>query len=155
MIQGIDSYVTLAEADDYVANFYAQISWSELSETQKEQRLVLACERLEALPFTGRKRLRGQNLLFPRWPSDTVPQAIKAAQIEIAVLDLRNDASAVVADAAKRAALQQQGVTAYTIGHLSESYGSGTGEFAEFPFMADGKVQSLLRPFLRGGHMTC
>jgi len=155
MTQGIDSYVTLAEADDYVANFYAQTSWSDLSETQKEQRLVLACERLEALPFTGRKRTLVQSLLFPRWPSDIVPEAIKAAQVEIAVLDLREDATKVVAAAAKRAALQQQGVTAYSVGHLSESYGGGSAAFAEFPFMADNKIQSLLRTFLRGGHVTC
>ena len=155
MTPGSDSYVTLTEADAYVEAFHPDSAWFGLTDTQKEQRLVLACEQLEAPPFTGRKTDRRQPMAFPRFPSVTVPQSIKAAQVEIALLPLSTVRSAAATDAAQRAALQRQGVTAFSIGDLSESYGGVVGLVATHAFLADATIHGLLIQFLQGGYPIC
>jgi len=153
MTPGIDSYVTLAEADDYISNFHPGSAWENLIGAKREQRLVLACERLEALPFSGRKTGRDQTLSFPRFPNTTVPESIKAAQVEIALLFVSQ--SGLSAEAAQRANLQRQGVTSFSIGDLSESYGGKSGLVEDHTFLANAEIHALLNRFLQGGYPIC
>lgn len=155
MEQNLDSYVTLAEADLYATSIYPETKWGSLAAEERELRLVLACEQLEALPFVGRKRRNGQPLAFPRHPESTVPSSIKTAQMELALLPLREDAASTQADAAQRVSLQRQGVTSFSLGDLSESYGASAGLSADFPFLLDAKISGLLRRFLSGGYPVC
>ena len=153
MTLGTDSYVTLVEANDYIANFHSGSAWDTLTDAQKEQRLVLACERLEALPFSGRKAGKNQTLSFPRFPNTTVPESIKAAQVEIALLSVSQ--SGLSAEAAQRVNLQRQGVTSFSIGDLSESYGGQSGLVEDHAFLANAEIHALLNRFLQGGYPIC
>ena len=70
---GTDSYVTLEEANDYVKSYYLSnsaeyISWfnSEVSDDDRRAALRQSALSLNNLKYTGRKKLRGQSLAFPR-----------------------------------------------------------------------------------------
>jgi len=68
---GVDSYVTLAEADSYVENNYMSTSnemetWSGLQDSDKEVVLRQSCLSLNNLKYTGSKQRNGQKLAFPR-----------------------------------------------------------------------------------------
>jgi len=159
MTTGVDSYVSLAEADAYVAVAYADSdvasAWALLEDDQREFRLVTASIALDALPFPGRKRNPRQALQFPRWPLDDVPVAIQHAQMEIALATLKPEYQTLQADIATRATLQRSGVTAFSIGDLSESYGGAGNLVSEHAFLADATIHQLLAPFLRGGFAVC
>ena len=83
-------YVTLQEADDYVAAHYLPAdalrqSWNELFDEERAILLTKSFQVLELLPFAGRKFDPKQPNAFPRWPQQEVPEAIKWAQIENAL----------------------------------------------------------------------
>ena len=153
MTPGVDSYVSLNEANVYAIAAQPDSRWHSLTSEQREQRLLLACEQLEALPFSGRKTRAEQALSFPRAPYAVVPQSIKAAQVEIALLPLRQGGEA--AEAAQREALQRQGVTSFSIGDLSESYGARQGLVSVHAFLADSAIHGLLARFMQGGYAVC
>lgn len=157
---GTDSYVTVAEADNYIATHYtstnpARLRWSSMRESDKSIVLVEACAEIEALQFQGRKSEIDQPMLFPRLPfqlyGDTgAPDKIKFAQIELA-LWLSDDEKQ--SDISQRRDLQSQGVQSFSIGDLSENYTQGAGE-KPAPLLCP-KVKSLLSPYLNGGYLTC
>lgn len=147
-----DTYVTVAEADTYVLTRYRSIStartrWTALPESDKEILLKDACGVMEQLPFHGYKAKDGQLLAFPRQGQDEVPEAVKAAQVEIA-LWLSDDASQ--AEAEKRRALQAQGVTTFSIDDLSETYGRLSSNRVPLPLRA----QMLLARYLNGAYVA-
>lgn len=157
---GIDSYVTVAEADAYITSHYrstnaARIRWDAISDDDKTALLLEACMELESLPFIGRKAVWGQALSFPRLPmqygsADEPPPAILNAQIELA-LWLSDDAK--VTELSKRAELQKQGVESFSVGDLSESYAVGAG--SKPVALSCPKAAALLAAYLNGGHATC
>lgn len=68
---GINSYVTVSEADDYVASHYlstnaARQSWEALTDDDKSAALLRSCMALNNLKYTGRRKNPGQKLEFPR-----------------------------------------------------------------------------------------
>lgn len=118
-------YVTVEEATEFVTNFYTETDpayqrWMELSEKGKEIYLRKGFYQIERLPFIGCKKDPTQLTQFPRCFQEEVPMEVKYAQISQAVGD--SDESAA-GDAAYRLNLQRQGVSSFTIGKLSESYG--------------------------------
>lgn len=71
--KGINTYVTLEEADGYVRDNYPSksveyTSWfgNGLSEDDKKAMLVQSCRSLNNIKYTGGKRRAGQPLAFPR-----------------------------------------------------------------------------------------
>lgn len=67
---GTDSYVTVAEADEYISKRYTSNSkdrkrWEELSKEDKEIIIRNACDEIELMPFQGRKITMEQKLAFP------------------------------------------------------------------------------------------
>lgn len=156
MTVGTDSYVSLDDANAYVKDYRNAVvneAWDSKSDEDKTRYLTDACSELEGLPFVGAKKDSQQALSFPRWPASTVPPQIGAAQIEIALLSLIPDTRA--GEASQRAALQRQGVTSFSLGDLSESYGGVNPLFEEYPFMASERVYRLLKRFLSGGYAIC
>ena len=157
---GKNSYATTDEADAYVSAFYnaseTANQWLALDNSAKQLRLVAACFEIETLPFAGRKQIVGQPLMFPRWPSDAVPDAVKYAQIEIALLEFDAEEQQRLQSAQKRLQLQKQGVTSFSLGDLSESYG-GRAEaiVAQYPFLSNGRINRLLERYLQGGYPIC
>lgn len=149
-------YVTLEEANDYVATHYLltddlRISWESLPDEDKIVLLTKSFQTIELLPFTGRKLNSDQSTVFPRWPQKEVPIAIKWAQIENALA--RSDASNEE-DAKHYERLWTYGVESYSIGNLSERTSSGTYSLrgAQSTGIVSALAERLLRPYLGGGY---
>jgi hypothetical protein len=85
-IVGTNSYVTVAEADAYMAAGYGFEAWA--NEANKDGALISAARALDMqCSWTGSKSDPNQDLAFPRKPdADPVPQDIKDAQCEIAFM---------------------------------------------------------------------
>jgi len=159
MTVGIDTYVTVAEADEYISTHYRSNSkdrkrWNELETEDKEVLLVNACTELETLPFQGRKAVVDQPLSFPRLPmqygrtDEGAPANVKAAQIELA-LWLSDEEKQV--EIAQRVELQGQGVQSFSVGNLSESYNAPITHAA----LKCSKAKVLLSRYLNGGYAIC
>ncbi len=68
---GVDSYVTLEEAENYISSNYLSDNelvekWSSLSDRDKEALLRASCIAINNLKFDGRRANLGQKLEFPR-----------------------------------------------------------------------------------------
>ena len=145
-------YVTIAEANDYIAAHYLSTdplreSWDSLTDEYKQALLTRAYEAIEMLPLRGRKASCDQQAAFPRWPDTAVPECVKSAQIENA-LELGNPSE----EAEEYLRMRQLGVTEYKIGNLSEKLG---GVSVDTNLMLSSgivsfKAMQLLRPFLSG-----
>jgi hypothetical protein len=105
-LAGADSYVTVAEADEYALEHYLD-DWFQLTDdTQKEAALRKAALYLDShyrASFLGRRYSETQSLEWPRydatdrngWVLDlTIPEDLKRAQIELAVRSLAGDLQA-------------------------------------------------------------
>lgn len=148
-------YVTLEEADLYVATHYVEDSdertfWEDLDDSDKQVLLLTSFEAIERLPFPGRKTFDSQSTMFPRYPSSEVPRDIKAAQIENAISQANLDESD---DAKQYERLWNAGVSSYTIGNLSESIGNASYgvSAATQGGISSAKAKKILIPFLSGG----
>ena len=149
-------YVTLEEANDYVASHYLATDdlrkgWDFLFDEEREILLTKSFQTIELLPFTGRKLSPNQSTVFPRWPYKEVPNAIKWAQIEnaLAKSDTSNEE-----DAKHYERLWTYGVESYSIGNLSERTSSGTYSMrgAQATGITSAIAERLLRPYLGGGY---
>ena len=68
---GVDSYVTLEEAEKLIADNHLSTSdivvkWNTLSDSDKEVMLRTSCRDIDNLKFDGRRERVGQKLEFPR-----------------------------------------------------------------------------------------
>ena len=149
-------YVTLEEANDYVASHYLAAdnlrkSWDDLFDEEREILLNKSFQTIELLPFSGRKLNPTQSTVFPRWPCKEVPNAIKWAQIEnaLAKCDASNEE-----DAKYYERLWTYGVESYSIGNLSERTSTGTYSLrgAQATGITSAIAERLLRPYLGGGY---
>ena len=149
-------YVTLEEANDYVASHYLATDnlrkgWDSLFDEEREILLNKSFQTIELLPFAGRKLNPSQSTTFPRWPCKDVPEAIKWAQIENALA--KSDASNEE-DAKYYERLWTYGVESYSIGNLSERTSTGTYSLrgAQATGITSAIAERLLRPYLGGGY---
>lgn len=82
----LNSYVSLAEADDYHQQRASFESWQALDEAQKQRRLVSASDYLDiAYRFTGEKSDPAQLRQFPRKGDSDIPLVVKYAVCELAL----------------------------------------------------------------------
>ena len=147
-------YVTLEEANGYVADHFmssntTRVAWNSLSDADKMVLLRNSYRAIEMLPFRGRKASAAQPSVFPRWPSTNVPDAVKHAQIENAIV-LADESSRE--DAAYYDKLHTYGVKAYSVGNLSETLSTsaeGSGAYTQGIYSQE--VLRLLGPWLGGG----
>ena len=145
-------YVTIAEANDYIAAHYLstdplRVSWDSLTDEYKQVLLTRSYDAIEMLPLRGRKASCDQQTAFPRWPDTTIPECVKSAQIENA-LELGNPSE----EAEEYRRMRQLGVAEYKIGNFSEKLGDAS---ADTNLMVSSGIVSfkaiqLLRPFLSG-----
>mgnify|MGYP000205655139 CR=1 FL=1 len=102
--KGVNSYVTLAEANAYFDNKLDVAAWTDASDLQKEQALVTSTKYLDTLSWVGQVRSESQVLAFPRDGeyfdatrgvsvtfTTSVPQRITDAVCELAYHLLNND----------------------------------------------------------------
>lgn len=157
MTVGTDTYISLEDAETYIAAYYpaadtTRQAWTALEEPEKEALLMQSCQTIDAQLLRGCQLETDQPLAFPRtpfqYPGETgAPEKVKQAQVEIALYGISEEK----AGADRRAALQAQGVQSFSVGELSEAY-TGSGQTAvEIP----AKAAVLLRCYLAGGFETC
>jgi hypothetical protein len=83
-----NSFVTLLEADDLIEYLPDdRADWYELTDAQKEYRLILGAAMMSNLPLKGRKAYRNQMLAFPRTGQGNmkiIPDEVKETQVFIA-----------------------------------------------------------------------
>lgn len=103
--KGVNSYVTVAEADGYFVDRLDVDAWTTADNTQKGQALVTATSTLDAMPWNGTVISASQNLAFPRsgyyfdprlgqhvtLTSDVLPARIVWATYELAYHFLNNE----------------------------------------------------------------
>lgn len=140
---GENSYITAAEADEYIRSHYTSSSpefkrWYKTLTNDRRVYLICAYDEIAGLPFTR--------------PVDGIPEALKAAQCELALwlsdTDKRGGEDS-------RRELIRQGVTSYSLGDLSETYGGVSGGGSVSDALACDKCARLLRPWLNGGYAIC
>lgn len=102
--KGVNSYVTVDEADTYFADRLDVAAWTGASEEQKPQALVTATKMLDDLDWTGYVVSESQPLAFPRSGdyfdprtgttislNSSVPMRVQNATMELAYHLLNND----------------------------------------------------------------
>lgn len=120
----MDSYASVPYADEYLGSLIGTSVWKDIDSQDKERALVTATLHIDALSsygggFRGKKTAPDQPLIFPRCPDTEVPENIKRACCHeaLALLEQSSDP-----EASKRTGAIRQGITAITIGDVSESY---------------------------------
>ena len=104
MTVGTDSWVTVAEANTYLADKYGASTWSALTDAIKQDLLITA---FRAIYFSGDYNI----------PKTSTNEFVKNAQIETAWY-LYNFNTEIE----KRSALQEQGVLSFSLSKFSETY---------------------------------
>jgi hypothetical protein len=138
-------YIEAAGADGIIAEALpaadaGRCAWAALDESDKGAYLMRAMLALEALPYRGKKAAAEQAEAFPRAGQQGVPEAVRRAlTLEACAL------ASVSADADIRGQLMAQGVTSFSLGGLSESYGHTGG-----PALMSAPAKALLRPYVTG-----
>ena len=94
IVKGTNSYITLAEADDYFSKSFGTYNWNNKEETEKEGAILHSYKVLEIKKWAGRKTAVAQTQQFPRREifdrdgevigNTVIPQDIIDAQVELA-----------------------------------------------------------------------
>jgi hypothetical protein len=158
-----NSYVTAVEADAYMANRLNVTAWTAATADQRAQALIMACRAIGRLRIRCHRPARAgvfgnvsyydeyapyrdtQALPFPRVADVNasgaviIPLPVKDAQCEeaLAVLAMGDDAT-------RRATLQAQGVTSFSVPGLSETYKAGARGTA----LVSAEALALLAPYI-------
>ncbi len=80
------SYVTLREAELYLEYHLKKAIWDNSTADEQRSALVTATRSIDRLPFKGYPTSETQKLRFPRDGAVSVPNSIKEACIELAVI---------------------------------------------------------------------
>jgi len=169
IIVGTDSYVSVDDADAVLDKRLDTAAWDVASDDNKARALMVATRAIDSLRLVGQRALWDQTLEFPRaiyrgtsgdigygdpnYPTDStvlprtymyssawsVDTSVPAIVVEACCLE----AAARLEDVgSERAKLQAQGVTAITLGKLSETYGGKSSG------LASGDALKLMRRYI-------
>lgn len=126
-----NSYVTVAEAEAYLAARFGGSPFVDADDEDQKIALVQATNEIDRNRFHGRKNAITQALEFPRaYPyveesaPTSVPRKVKLATFEHALYLLVNKATG---GANRRQKLQAEGVQAFSVGDMSETFVAGGG----------------------------
>ena len=108
-----NTFVTLAEAENYFSGRPNSGLWNNLSNSEKEQALQFATLKINCLPFVGYKLSENQPLEFPRNFSPQMPNEIKYAVCEEALSVIENSV---------HSQNKMLGIASMTVGSSSVSY---------------------------------
>lgn len=140
---GVNSYITVAEAEELLTGDKLYDSFAALTNEQKEKLLTDAAMRIDAIHFSGRKKSVMQYMEFPRSYMNEVPYQVKSAQAAEAVIVLDQDAES-------RRTMQEQGVKSVTLGKVSESYDDSSSTRKAYRGLYSAAAFSLLKRYLAG-----
>jgi len=149
---GTNCYINIDDADEYFALKYGADAWDALTDENKDKLLISATRKIDRLPLRGTKRIYTQDLAFPRYLSayidydlmasllytDTIPTEVAQATCEEAFAMLNTEST-------KRKELQRQGVKAFSLGKLSETF-QGSRSLS----LVSEEAKELLRPWIAG-----
>ena len=142
--KGINSYLSLEEANELIEDVDTSGKWRELTDGERKQYLILATVHIDSLMLTSRKHKAEQQLQFPRGKSSEVPRAVLMAQA-LEALTLSDT------QAMQRISLREQGVTSIKLGNTSESYSDDSNSSSKQNNELKSKVAiSLMRPYMLG-----
>lgn len=133
---GTNSYINIADAEEYFAGRLRSDAWHGANEDEKAQTLITATRQIDRFAYRGAKKLSTQALAFPRYPNTEVPQRVKDAVCE--------EGFAILKGVAKRIELQQQGVKQAMVGNIMEIYTNNKIK------LISPEARELLRPYLVG-----
>jgi len=153
---GENSYIDIDDADSYFATKYGAEAWADLSDETKDKLLITATQKIDNLTLKGRKFVYTQTLNFPRYicvdrelqqayigspgiNDGTIPIQVEKATCEEALALLNTEAT-------KRRELQEQGVTGFTIGKLSETF---SGNISSSSLLST-EAKNLLKAWIAG-----
>lgn len=106
LTKGVNSFVALSEANEYLADRLDVAAWNEADDSQKSQAIVTATTMLDNLAWVGQAVSSSQSLAFPRkatyydpkfacWieltESTGIPKRIQNACCELAYHLINND----------------------------------------------------------------
>lgn len=148
---GIDSYVSVANADAYFVGRYGADVWTAAITADKEAALKTATLRIDSMGLLGKKKVAEQVLEFPRCysafvdneatevcDSDVLPNVLRACYEEaLAVLEGKT--------VSKRIRLQEEGVKSFRAGNTAEVYTGGVGHRT----LTSPEAVAFLRPYVR------
>lgn len=142
---GTNSYISLADAKTYFSTRLYADAWTAADDDTKSSALIMATRKIDRQKFNGQKANYDQTLKFPRafylgqrynrkfgLTIDNVRGAGWYVETEVSndvIYAVCEEAAAILrigAAANKRAELQAQGVTSFSLGSLSENYGPGS-----------------------------
>lgn len=144
-IEGATSYSTVEFADEWIIPNYPESEWVDLTEAQKETRLMRASMYLDGLVNWRSTALnKRQGLMFPRVPFEDnagriiegLPKSIVVSAVELANLSLTEQ----LVNGNKKILKSQ------SYGNSSETYAHGYVEGDS------GAVQDIIGHFLRWGY---
>ena len=179
IVVGTDAYISLVDADLYMTNNYVSTSteyttWDALSDGDKEIYLKKATKRIDRQILRGIKAVDTQTLEFPRalktygsyWDQPVygatpyrsndyvveseVGQRVKDANIEEALSISVNGTGLN-----NRQSLQQQGVKSFSLGDLSETYGTGLSSSFNSTVLTSTVAKELLKYYQAGSVSIC
>lgn len=168
LIVGTNSYVTVAEAETVLSECLGVETWDAATDDNKRRALITATRAIDSLRLIGRRVVYDQALEFPRaiyrgasgdigygdpnYPDDVSLLALTSVieagpwDIQTAVPDSVLDACCLEAVARlkpdSRGDLRAQGVTALSLGKLSETYGGKRSG------LMSGEALTLMRQFI-------
>jgi len=164
---GTNSYVSVVDCTAYLAErLYTELYTAAAADT-KSQAVIMATRAIDRMVLTGRKKTITQALEFPRCyvydtrygnPASDLPVAgilddgwYCEAAVPQGIIDACCEEALAILTAgnSKRLALQKQGVTAFSLGNLSETYG-GTGINSSTKPLLSVEALALMRPYREG-----
>lgn len=154
------TYMTAEEMLDYLRTNYLstdllRIQWEAMDYGDQEVLLHRAYKQINSLPFIGRPKDTNQEEPFPRYgtftPADLLKVKYAQAEQAIALSD-----TVTAQETVHRMSLRRAGVVSYTIGDLSEEFGTSvsTGSNATFYGLSETAYRYLSK-WLQGGYKVC
>ena len=180
LVIGTDSYISVADADTYMAENYVStstelVTWNALIDGDKEIHLKNATKRIDRQIIRGVKAVDSQTLEFPRaiesnyynlhFYNRNVVGAqsyyrsnrygyVAEEEVSQLVLDAQVEEAMTLSvegtSVSKRSKLQQQGVKSFRIDDLSETYGSGLSSSYNSTQFMSNTAKELMKYYLAG-----
>lgn len=148
------SYNTIEEADTYVSTHYLysdanRTLWEGLDEDSKQVLLNKGKSIIDHLPLRGRKTSTTQTDAFPRNGQTEVPDDVKDAEVEVALVYANTDETEIQNQYRR---MVNYGIASYSIGNFSESILSYQKNSMQMLYgLASFEAERLLQPWLCGG----